>query len=353
MKSLLLLLAAAMPVFGQMTSQPQAILTHGAGDTVNLDWQGLAARSYFLQYSEDLRTWNYFPAVELGADETISYGFSSTADKFFVRLQYTDEPTDDPENADFDGDGLTNLEEISIYHTKPFAADTDDDGLSDGYEVQNDLDPKDDGSVAFNNGLFGDPDGDGISNLEEQRAGTNPQSAADFPPNIVTEIRSGMAHVEVLGGGTPSGEFSAYRYWHPFQTFTANDNTPLTPLSVAVRLLSKFNFDAIPENIATATHIPLSGDYRAGAHAGFNVWTSGSNSVKAASLLQTRFWVSAPMMPTNRTFKFLKRERSTSVAATQQLGTTGTPTQIPGATTIVTLSIPAYASISTPLTLEP
>ncbi|MCX8496453.1 MAG: MBG domain-containing protein, partial [Akkermansiaceae bacterium] len=37
--------------------------------------------------------------------------------------------------GDLDGDGLTNNEESMIYHTNPNLADTDHDGLTDGYEV--------------------------------------------------------------------------------------------------------------------------------------------------------------------------------------------------------------------------
>lgn len=225
MKYLLLLLAAAMPTFGQMTEQPQAILTHGAGDTVNLDWQGLAARSYFLQYSEDLQTWNYFPLVELGTDETISYGFSSTANKFFVRLQYTDVPTDDPENADFDGDGLSNIDEITMYHTNPFNPDTDGDGMIDGYEVQNGLDPNDDGSVNPANGAMGDKDGDGTSNIQEAAANTNPNDSTDHPLQLLAATRKIQSN-HTISGSTQTSSFGTTSSWdsaEPSYTYSDDD----------------------------------------------------------------------------------------------------------------------------------
>ncbi len=43
--------------------------------------------------------------------------------------------------GDLDNDGLTNWEEVKRYHTDPHDADTDGDGLVDGYEVQNGTDP--------------------------------------------------------------------------------------------------------------------------------------------------------------------------------------------------------------------
>lgn len=44
-------------------------------------------------------------------------------------------------NIDTDGDGLTDQEEINLYHTSPYLEDTDGDGISDFQEVQNGTDP--------------------------------------------------------------------------------------------------------------------------------------------------------------------------------------------------------------------
>jgi len=42
---------------------------------------------------------------------------------------------------DTDGDGLTDYEELNIYNTSPYLADSDSDGLPDGQETKNGTDP--------------------------------------------------------------------------------------------------------------------------------------------------------------------------------------------------------------------
>ncbi len=64
-------------------------------------------------------------------------------------------------NGDPDNDGLTNLQELGA-RTSPLLADTDTDGMSDGYELANGLDPR-------SNDTMLDKDGDLIPNREDAR----------------------------------------------------------------------------------------------------------------------------------------------------------------------------------------
>jgi hypothetical protein len=48
----------------------------------------------------------------------------------------------DPLDADSDNDGLSDYQEIRTFRTKPVDADSDDDGLDDGVEVVRGLDPR-------------------------------------------------------------------------------------------------------------------------------------------------------------------------------------------------------------------
>jgi uncharacterized repeat protein (TIGR01451 family) len=49
----------------------------------------------------------------------------------------------DPHNPDTDGDGLSDGDEVHVYHTNPLLWDTDGDGISDGVEVKTGSDPLD------------------------------------------------------------------------------------------------------------------------------------------------------------------------------------------------------------------
>ena len=92
--------------------------------------------------------------------------------------------------ADTDGDGLTDLEEVMIYHTDPHNPDSDGDGLPDGVEVRevgsnpNMADTDGDGlkdgdeiNVYHTSPKVADTDGDGISDADEVlKYHTNPLS---------------------------------------------------------------------------------------------------------------------------------------------------------------------------------
>ncbi|WP_395735999.1 DUF1800 family protein [Prosthecobacter sp.] len=88
----------------------------------------------------------------------------------------------DPRNADADGDGLKDGEEINTYHTSPLLPDTDGDGLTDGDEVK----------VDHTNPLLADSDGDGRTDAVELKMGSDPmvaEAATYLMPVITTAPR--------------------------------------------------------------------------------------------------------------------------------------------------------------------
>lgn len=81
---------------------------------------------------------------------------------------------------DPDGDGLTNLQEYK-YHTDPHKADSDDDGVPDDWEIQHGLNPRFDDAAE-------DADNDGLNNLREFQLQTNPygwDSDGDGLPDLI------------------------------------------------------------------------------------------------------------------------------------------------------------------------
>ncbi len=191
---LLLILGSGL---SSLSAQPNGIDQKLTFDTPTtggkfIQWYGISGRTYFIQVSDatdHLNKWKWLPIIEGGNNQSISYEVDGTADKAFFRLQYTDQTAADLDNADFDGDGLTNLQEITalvvgnkITQTNPLDPDTDHDGLKDKFERDHGLDPTDDGSINPNNGPNGIPNGDGITNSAAQAAANQP------PPDLSTQL---------------------------------------------------------------------------------------------------------------------------------------------------------------------
>ena len=91
-------------------------------------------------------------------------------------------------------------------HPNPDASlDTDNDGLWDAYEEVFGLDPEDDGTVDFDNGDLGNPDGDPFTNTEEQAMLTDPNDPNDpfAVPAGITPIRSDFGTLRFGSGFSP------------------------------------------------------------------------------------------------------------------------------------------------------
>ena len=127
-------LLPAHRIMAQSQANPQ-ITALPTPNSYQATWPGMAGRLYFIEFSTDLQTWTYAPAVNLGTGSNLAHGFSSTTGRTFLRLKYSLE-TDNTEadSGDFDGDGISNLTEVST-GTDPCLADTDGDGMNDDKEA--------------------------------------------------------------------------------------------------------------------------------------------------------------------------------------------------------------------------
>ncbi len=94
----------------------------------------------------------------------------------------------DPNEADTDGDGITDGYELIVLGTEPDLADSDFDGISDGLELSLGLDPTvadnpdPDAVLVAPDDMLLDTDGDGITDWGEEMAGTdadNPDTDGD------------------------------------------------------------------------------------------------------------------------------------------------------------------------------
>jgi hypothetical protein len=123
MKTLSLLLRLALlgstvvatPRADDTPPERAALAIDPASGAWSFNWWGVSGRTYFVQNSDlNLANWTYWPVIEQGAGAPISYGFwlNPRPDRLFLRLRYTDQATTNPYGADFDSDGIPNGWEI-------------------------------------------------------------------------------------------------------------------------------------------------------------------------------------------------------------------------------------------------
>ncbi len=150
-------------------------------------------------------------------------------------------PTTNDLNSDLDSDGLTNNEELFLYHTNVRESDPDGDNLNDYEEVviyntnpsdadtdNDELNDYDEIFVHFTNATNFDSEGDSLPDGFEIQYGFNPwvnDSYLDQDNDNLT------AYEEYLAGGSPfsndtdSDGLSDYNEYHIHGTDAGNDNT--------------------------------------------------------------------------------------------------------------------------------
>ena len=157
----------------------------------------------------------------LSTSQTVGY-YEPAADDIFL-----DEDEEQITGEDSDGDGIPNRMEETLYGTSKLSPDTDGDGLGDGWEIENGLDPLDSGEARIteltfenpdadseagdqnetfpdpDNGPNGDPDRDGLTNIEEAEIGTNP-SVRDSDGDGLNDLWESLYSIEITVSGSES-----------------------------------------------------------------------------------------------------------------------------------------------------
>jgi len=137
----------------------------------------------------------FYTIIDAGLSTTESGGFDAAGSDVIISEDEVQQA-----GRDSDADGLPDRMEQTLYGTDHNNPDTDGDGLEDGWEVANGLDPLDSGepddrdientnadgedageqNETFpdpDNGPYGDPDRDGLTNEQEAAIGTNPTAS--------------------------------------------------------------------------------------------------------------------------------------------------------------------------------
>lgn len=174
--------------WGSSTNQGTAL---AGGEVIN--FQILASGLHTFTFNNDTLAYTIGRSAKPStyAEFATAYGIGAEAaddDGDFLGNLEEYNLNSNPTVNDTDGDGLTDYEEASgtyLVVTNPILADTDGDGLPDPWEINYELDPLSDAGI---HGGTGDPDGDGITNLLEYQANSNPRAAGTGFSKISSSI---------------------------------------------------------------------------------------------------------------------------------------------------------------------
>ncbi|PJE76288.1 hypothetical protein COV04_00190 [Candidatus Uhrbacteria bacterium CG10_big_fil_rev_8_21_14_0_10_48_11] len=131
--------------------------------------------------------------------------------------------------VDTDGDGLYDSDEINIYHTSPYLADSDSDGISDGQEIANGTDPN--CPTGQNCSLIGSTDTAGTN--QTTTAPSLPSipgtTATPTPDELRTALRQAGASEQEIAGLTDEQIVASYQQALAAQSGTAASGSTQTP----------------------------------------------------------------------------------------------------------------------------
>ncbi|GAA5127496.1 hypothetical protein JIN84_08615 [Luteolibacter yonseiensis] len=156
-----------------VTHVPAVYLSSGGGEPeivfpeiFKVGWKVQAGKHYDLLGSPDLSAGSWIPISgfvgSVDGEAQVGIVAADTGGSFPDRLFWRVAASD----VDEDGDGFSSWEE-KRKGSHPLVPDHDEDGLPDDWELLHGFDTSDDGGIHADNGPDGDPDHDGLVNLQE------------------------------------------------------------------------------------------------------------------------------------------------------------------------------------------
>ena len=135
-----------------------------------------------------------------------------------------------PKNADTDNDGLSDGAEVNTHNTYPDDADTDDDGLDDGLEINGF-----NSTVVINNNvtaqtftsdpLAANSDGDSLSDNDEYARGTNPKSADTDNDGLNDDVETSNSNGYITNPRDDDSDSDGLSDGYEMNGYTAADQT--------------------------------------------------------------------------------------------------------------------------------
>lgn len=246
----------------------------------------------------------------------------------------------DAADKDHDGDALPSLYEQNVSLTKISNPDTDGDGMLDGWEDENGLDPHDASDASQ------DPDGDGLTNGEEHVLETNPNNSDtdgdgigdkdDFPPTWISVKRTlDYDYDDYDPQQFPNAPkwLKTSATWAGAMATNENLNAAIAYNQLDERLATKQPYPANPPKVGLSNNLSVTGT---------------ANSIPNppchhADLDQRRIYVHVGATSTTpRTFKALKYTQRT-------INGMESPVDID----VVSVDVPAGSKYSNPLEISP
>lgn len=173
------------------------------------NWFGIDENVYFLEQSSDLVNWSWIPVYGLGEDDTLALDVATNADRFFLRVRYSNDPNSDLLSSIYNQGGISAWNQVQLGYNPFEWVDTVSNGIHDAWEMfyfqTTGIDP------------LGDPNEDGLLNIDEFRYGLDPLldeaeqvgSRENFgydPVGRLTSFSSTMAADEYDEEGNINGE---------------------------------------------------------------------------------------------------------------------------------------------------